>query len=310
MRNIVSFIVPVFNSEKTIGKCIESVLGQGTDKEILVVDNNSTDGSATIIKNYEVTYFFEEKRGPAATRNKGLENAKGEFIAFIDSDVVLPRDWTKRALELLHKDKSLAGVGGPGTSVDKNVVSRALDALLFGTSKNVKEKCVNSLATMDVLYKREVIEDLRFDETFILPAGEDQEFNFRIRKRGYKLLYSRDLFVYHHHPTNFKALLKRWYNYGKFYSIPYLKHKEMRNIGFYTRVLYMPIFVLLVLLYFVNPLFIYLALMQVFLLFVIYLYIGLKVCRGSVLLAFPFVHALKQLAQLTGIWAGFIKKIS
>lgn len=121
MKNLVSFIVPTFNSEKTIGKCIESILDQKCEKEVIVVDNNSTDNTAKIIKKYSVRYLFEKRKGAAAARNKGLENAKGEYVGFIDSDVVLPEDWVVKALEEI-KPKDIAGVGGRGISVEKNVI--------------------------------------------------------------------------------------------------------------------------------------------------------------------------------------------
>jgi glycosyltransferase involved in cell wall biosynthesis len=303
---MISFIIPVYNTEETIGKCIESIMNQDLEikKEILVIDNDSADRSLEIAQSYPgVKCFRESKRGPAATRNKGLEKAKGDYIAFVDSDVVLPKNWLSKAMEKLENNTSLAAVGGPGKSVVKNPLSDALDKLLFGKDEGVEEVLVDSLAAMDALYRADAIKDMRFDESLI--AGEDPEFNFRLRKRGYNLLYSSDLFVYHHHPLSLRGLLKKWYNYGRYYTLPYKIHPEFKNKGYYVRTLFMPFFIGLIFLSLFNPIFVALAFIQLLLLFLSYAYIGLKVKGGFL---FPFVHTLKQFAQMLGILASMIRR--
>jgi len=96
---MITFIIPVYNGEKTIAQCLESVLIQKANKEIIVIDNLSTDETVNIVRKYPVRLFIESKRGPAATRNKGLNEASeySEFVAFVDSDVVLPDEyWAKK----------------------------------------------------------------------------------------------------------------------------------------------------------------------------------------------------------------------
>ncbi|MEO0119589.1 MAG: glycosyltransferase family A protein, partial [candidate division WOR-3 bacterium] len=70
---MIIFIVPAYNAEKTIGKCIESILAQNIEKEVIIVDNGSTDNTANIIKKYPVKYILETKKSPAAARNRGLK---------------------------------------------------------------------------------------------------------------------------------------------------------------------------------------------------------------------------------------------
>lgn len=90
----VSVIVPVYNSEKYLAKCIDSILSQTLrNLEIILVDDGSTDGSPAICDNYScqdarVICIHQENAGAAAARNKGLKAATGKFIAFVDSD-----DW-------------------------------------------------------------------------------------------------------------------------------------------------------------------------------------------------------------------------
>lgn len=103
MKSLVSIITPSYNSEKFIKETIESVLNQTyMNWELLIVDDCSTDESPKIIKEYSkidsrIKYLRNEKNGgPAISRNRGLDIAKGEYIAFLDSDDF----WDKYKLEL------------------------------------------------------------------------------------------------------------------------------------------------------------------------------------------------------------------
>ncbi len=103
---IVSVIIPVFNSEELLKQCLDSVLNQTLkDFEIICVDDGSTDNSLEILRKYEenderIIVLYQENAGAGVARNKGIEIAKGEYIAFIDSD-----DWIESdALEKLYNN--------------------------------------------------------------------------------------------------------------------------------------------------------------------------------------------------------------
>lgn len=88
---LISVIIPVFNRAKTIGRAIESCFSQGYhDIEVLVINDHSSDNTDETTKSFDdkrIRYFSHaENRGPAAARNTGIRNAKGRFIAFLDSD--------------------------------------------------------------------------------------------------------------------------------------------------------------------------------------------------------------------------------
>lgn len=105
----VSVIVPFYDSERYISSCIEGLLQQSYPQdqyEILMIDNNSTDASAERVRNYPgVRLLFEAKQGAYAARNRGLQDAKGEVIAFTDADCVPAHDWL---------DKIMMAMGQPG----------------------------------------------------------------------------------------------------------------------------------------------------------------------------------------------------
>jgi len=93
-------IVPVFNAARYLPRCIEALLSQDLAAayyEILMVDNNSTDGSAEIIRAHpEITLLAEPRHGPYAARNRALREARGEIIAFTDADCLPERDWIRQ----------------------------------------------------------------------------------------------------------------------------------------------------------------------------------------------------------------------
>lgn len=100
----VSVIIPVYNAEKWIARCLNSLLNQTmVDYEIICIDDGSTDNSSTILKNYEISnscirVIQQQNQGASAARNKGLEVAEGEYIGFVDID-----DWVESDyLELLY----------------------------------------------------------------------------------------------------------------------------------------------------------------------------------------------------------------
>jgi glycosyltransferase involved in cell wall biosynthesis len=85
----ISVIIPVFNGEKYVAQCLENILHQTyKNLEIIVIDDGSTDNSATIAEQYPVQVIRQENQGPSVSRNKGIEAATGEYIHFMDVD-----DW-------------------------------------------------------------------------------------------------------------------------------------------------------------------------------------------------------------------------
>ena len=91
---MISVIIPVYNGEKYISECIESVLKQTfRDFEIIVINDGSTDNTAEICRKFKnIRYFYQENKGVSKAREKGLQVSKGEYITFIDSDDTIKSD--------------------------------------------------------------------------------------------------------------------------------------------------------------------------------------------------------------------------
>ncbi len=99
-----SFIIPAFNSESSLEACLHSLMAQVTKYpfEIIVVDDGSTDRTREIVLKFAAKTLTLKRSGPAAARNAGIAAARGEYLAFIDADVVLSPDWMEVALGAMN----------------------------------------------------------------------------------------------------------------------------------------------------------------------------------------------------------------
>ena len=89
IANLVSCVIPTYNGERFVGQAIDSILGQSyMPLEILCVDDGSIDGTRTVVQGFgdRVQYLYQQNAGPATARNTGVRSARGEFLAFLDSD--------------------------------------------------------------------------------------------------------------------------------------------------------------------------------------------------------------------------------
>ncbi|MFA9289062.1 MAG: glycosyltransferase family 2 protein [Weeksellaceae bacterium] len=109
----VSVVIPVFNEEKYLKNCLESICNQEiTADEIIVVDNNSTDKSVEIAKEFPVRIVHEAEQGMIAARNRGFNEAKYEIIARTDADVTVPRTWIK-TIKHMFDTQEIDAFSGP-----------------------------------------------------------------------------------------------------------------------------------------------------------------------------------------------------
>lgn len=110
MDPLVSVVIPVFNGERFLREAVESVLAQKySPVEIIIVDDGSTDGTATVAKSLPgtVRYVHQINQGPAAARNRGIEQAQGSLIAFADADDLWPAAKLELQLPYLVKDAKI-----------------------------------------------------------------------------------------------------------------------------------------------------------------------------------------------------------
>jgi len=233
----ISIIIPVYNEESIITSCLDALKQLNYPKdmlEIIVIDNNSKDKSADIVRSYpKVQYIFEERKGRSAARNKGVKAAKGEMLAFIDADCMVSPDWLNDILKGF-KSKSTGCCGGKTLSYyPENIIEHYFDwSFKSHASKmlNFSEKYFIGpiFATSNLMCRKEIFESVGyFDEN--MAAGEDTDMVWRINLKGYQLNYVPDAIVYHKRRNKLAELPEAFiqYIYWQYYLIA-----KYKNIGF------------------------------------------------------------------------------
>ncbi|HSX09767.1 MAG TPA: glycosyltransferase family 2 protein [Candidatus Saccharimonadales bacterium] len=143
IRSGLSVVVPVYNEEKYLAACLDSLMAQTEQAdEIIIVDNNSTDNSVEIAKRYPVTIIHEKEQGMTPARNRGFNEAKYEIIARTDADTILPPGWVKR-IKKAFLNKDLVALSGPASFYDlPKIVNRT------SHSKAISSKFIKSYNTI------------------------------------------------------------------------------------------------------------------------------------------------------------------
>lgn len=176
----VSVVIPAYNEEKYIGKCLEALKNQEEQAdEIIVIDNNCTDKTVQIARKYSTRIVKEEIQGMIPARNRGLDEAKYEIIARCDADCKPPTNWIKRIKENFKKRK-IAALSGPVKVYDPFISKRLTDTyvlilfkvapkitgqnLIYGPNFAITKKVWNKVRDIVCLDDKEVHED--FDLAF------------------------------------------------------------------------------------------------------------------------------------------------
>lgn len=190
-QDMISVIIPVYNSEKTLNRCLESICGQSYfNLEIICVNDGSTDSSSDIIREWQkkdnrIICLYQENRGVAAARNLGLSSFRGQYFAFVDADDMLEPLMYEKLYEAINDQ-------------DADIAVAAIREIYFGDRIEVRNNnerlCKEYLSGTDILcsmlryeggirtvvwdklYRASLLGDVRFDENCAF--GEDALFNF------------------------------------------------------------------------------------------------------------------------------------
>jgi glycosyltransferase involved in cell wall biosynthesis len=228
----ISILIPVYNGEKTIRQCLNSVIGQTyKDFEIVVVDNNSTDKTKLIImefvkKNPKVRYAFEPKRSRGAARNKGVLESKADIIAMTDSDCVVGQDWLLRLTKPI-RDRRESIVQGNEQDLVGNYWTRMQQHFNQEYLKNESydENYVNHLDTKNFCIFKDKLQNVgMFNST--IGNLEDFELKIKLKKDNQRIYFLKDLKVKHHHKDSFIKLFKRRINQGYWTARIFGLHKR------------------------------------------------------------------------------------
>ena len=237
----ISIIIPVYNAEKTLKKCLKGISECiNNTSELILVDNNSTDKSFSICEDFKASspnirtkLKKEFKKGPSSARNNGALSAEGEWLLFTDSDCVPTEDWLVDFLTHFN-DSDIGAVAGcikpfPPSNMVQKIQS------LFTLSENQYENIYKSSNIIEGLFpaanlavKKDVFNLVGgFNETLLY--GEDRDLCYKIYQAGYGIKAVRNAVVEHIHRTKLIEFIKQSFCFGT--SHPYeLRHSSKGSI--------------------------------------------------------------------------------
>ena len=220
-----SVVVLTFNSAGTIESCLDSLVDQEfADFETVIVDDNSTDETVALVKRYEsrlrLAMVTNGARNIPRGRNIGLRQSSGDIVAFVDSDDIATRTWTRVIIETFCTKPEVALISGPFISAYRNKTSQAIglnDAMVH----RLAGRGIMQFYAANCAVNRRLLPGDIFDEDFV--AAEDLELVSRIQ-RQFEWSFVPDMKVRHTSRDSFRQYSKQMYRYG--FMKLYLGYRE------------------------------------------------------------------------------------
>ncbi|MHB9154660.1 MAG: glycosyltransferase [Endomicrobiales bacterium] len=252
-KPLVSVVIPVKNGQDTIEKCIRSLFALNYPRfEVIVIDDGSTDRTAAIVKSLSsgdaarrLRLLEGDSAGPSRARNRGIAEAKGDFVAFTDDDCLVDREWLNELLKGFRGDT--AAVGGTQKSPeDESAFGKAVhdfmmtvgfltDYMKDPSGAGIRE--VDHNPTCNAMYRREVFAKTGGFMEDLWP-GEDVELDYRVTRAGYRIVFAPKAVVYHYRPENLRQFRRMMFNYGRVQAYLVKKYGVFRKIQLVPAVFY------------------------------------------------------------------------
>lgn len=197
-EKLVSVIIPAYNIEDYIGRCLDSIISQTyKNLEIIVVDDGSRDHTGEILDNYakkdrRIKVIHKENGGVSSARNKGIEAAEGDYIGFIDGDDLIESEMYKTLVDLLEEENAdIAHCGYQMVFPDRidyyhNTGKKKIQTTEEGLKDLLSGEMIEP-GLVNKLYKKELIKNCRLDET--VKINEDLLMNYQLFKLSQKSVY-------------------------------------------------------------------------------------------------------------------------
>jgi glycosyltransferase involved in cell wall biosynthesis len=250
----VSVVIPCRNEKAYIGKCIDAIyssdLSIEIDLTVIVVDGMSDDGTREELyrlqNNYPTLKVIDnkDKLTPIAF-NLGINFCEFDYLQIIGARHIISSNYISKSLEVLQNHPEIWCVGGKINNVytnhDSKVISDAMSTSFgmgIGNFRTLEESSYTDTVTSP-MYPKFVFDKIGFfDEQLV--RNQDDDFNFRVHKAGGKIWFEKDISLDYYVRSNFKGLLKQFYQYGYWKVFVNTKHKTVTTF----RQLIPPIFAL------------------------------------------------------------------
>jgi peptidoglycan-N-acetylglucosamine deacetylase len=188
----ISIVIPARNEEKYLGRCLRSLMQQDYtgNYEMIVVDNASTDHTYEVASSFGIKVVTEDRIGTCWARQRGVVEARGEIVSFIDADTMAPAHWLRAQVHHLTRDSKLVGVTGPYAFFDVSDVCRIASRIMnfiFIILDNFFRVVTRKGTTIwgaNFAMKRQVLLEVGGFNTGIKFWGDDYELSLRLKSKG------------------------------------------------------------------------------------------------------------------------------
>jgi GT2 family glycosyltransferase len=215
----VSIVVPVRNGERTLRDCLVSILRtdyRDDRREIVVVDNGSSDATAQIVRRFPVRYVLEQRRGLSEARNRGIAESGGEILVFTDADCVVTTSWLRELVRGFEESPGAAVVAGDvlafpaGTPVERYLALRKPSYMSWSRAQKHTWFQFGNAAV-----RRRTFDSVgRFDTRF-RGGCEDIDFSWRLLGAGLELCWRPSAIVFHQNRASIPRLFRQQMLYGR-----------------------------------------------------------------------------------------------
>lgn len=257
-----SIIIPTYNRSGILSRTLHEYLKQTLPsliEELIIIDDGSTDNTKSLVKDFikispiKTFYIYQENKGPAEARNKGIRYASGEILLITGDDIVP----SPRMVEEHYITHKIYGFDPKVSILGKTVWPQNVrvtpfmnhiqdNGLQFGYSLIKDENNVpfNFFYTSNISLNRKfLMEDKLFDTDFPYAAWEDIELGYRLMRRGMRIVYNKNAIGYHHHHVSFASFRRREKLCGYSAYIFYKKHPELKEfLGLNNSLSWSPLF--------------------------------------------------------------------
>lgn len=317
----VSITIPTKNEENYIIDCLKSIVKADYPKNLLqvfVCDGLSTDRTQQLINDFIINYPFikliiNEMQTTPYALNLGLQASDSEYKIILGAHSEIAPDFIKENIEAFQKmnDEKIACVGGLIENVYENNESKIIGYAMstpFGVGNahfrtGRKSEFVDTVAFG--AYKKEIFEKIGyFDET--LSRNQDDEFNYRIIKNGYKIYLSKNIKSKYYVRASFKKLFNQYYQYGYWKVIVNKKHKKITTFRQIVPAIFVLFNIIGLALSFFSCFITFLFLLSLILYFSLALYEGIKASfnindKLRLIKSFLILHFSYGIGYLTAI---------
>jgi glycosyltransferase involved in cell wall biosynthesis len=227
MKPKVTVGVCVKNAEASIKDAVESILVQDFPHElmeVIFVDDGSDDKTLSILKSYvskmnmQVKLFHQEWKGLGPARNKVVNHASGDYIVWVDGDMILPEDHIRKQVEFMEQNPDV-GIAKAryGILTGANIIAALEDVANIALDSHSKDPTFNKLpGTGGAVFRVEAIRQVGGFDPFIKGVGEDIEVAYRIKKAGWSIRRGTEAIFFERRRESLKELWGHhvWYGYG------------------------------------------------------------------------------------------------